>query len=269
MRRMTALLLVLLGTLAALPARAEMDETARAERWADLSHALFGDRSLADGAQLIAIEAPDRAQDAAIVPLRVALAPPLAKEVRRLWLVIDNNPSPLAGLFTFGPAADPEAIATRVRVDDYTYIHAVAEGADGTLYAAQRFIKASGGCSAPAGKDQTAALQRLGRMKMSFKDAPRLGEPATAQLLISHPNNSGLQMDQLTRQYVPADFIQQVRVTYGGELVFTLDSDIALSEDPSIRFEFVARAPGELEVAVDDSSQRHFHGSWPVPPATE
>ena len=88
----------------------------------------------------------------------------------------------------------PTAKLTRVRVDDYTYIHAVAEGPDGMLYAAQRFIKASGGCSAPAGKDQTAALQRLGRMKMSFKDAPRLGEPGTAQLPAQASPETGLNL---------------------------------------------------------------------------
>src|SRR5919199_658840 len=72
-----------------------------------------------------------------------------------------------AGRFTFGPAAEPSAITTRVRVDDYTYLHAVAETADGKLYGVARFIKAAGGCSAPAGKDQALAMQRLRPMKLA------------------------------------------------------------------------------------------------------
>jgi len=145
----------------------------------------------------------------------------------------------------------------------------VAELDDGTLYASARFIKAAGGCSAPASADQAAALARLGKMKLAFQGTPQLGAPVTAQLLISHPNSSGLQMDQVTRNYIPANFVQQVRVTYAGEPVLTIDSDIALSEDPSIRFAFLPRKAGELQVEVDDSSQRHFKQHWPLPAATD
>jgi sulfur-oxidizing protein SoxY len=258
-----------LSTATVLPAQAEMDDAARAARWADLRHAIFGERPIADGAGLVSIDAPMRAENAALVPITLRLAGARAAEVRKLYLVIDDNPSPLAAVFSFGPAADPHEVATRVRVDDYTNLHAVAETADGTLYGSERFIKASGGCSAPAGNDPALALARLGKMKLSFPVTPVPGRTATAQLLISHPNSSGLQMDQLTRNYVPADFIQQVRITYDGAPVLTVDSDIAISEDPSLRFGFVPPGPGELKVEVDDSSRRHFSGAWPVAAPTE
>ena len=253
---------------AALPAHAEVTEAARQARWADLQHAIFGDKPVQDGGEVIDIETPQRAEDAAIVPLSVHVADDMAKKTRKLYLVIDNNPSPLAGVFHFGPAGDAHAIATRVRIDDYTYIHAIAETDDGTLYAAQRFIKAAGGCSAPAGKDQTAALKRLGQMKFALT-APAAPGLDTAQLLISHPNNSGLQMDQVTRQYVPADFIQRLRVSYAGEEVFTLDTDITLSENPMVRFSFVAPRAGELRAELEDSHQRHFDQHWPVSAAVD
>jgi hypothetical protein len=47
--------------------------------------------------------------------------------------VIDDNPSPLAAHIVLGPLADPREIATRVRIDDYTYLHAIAQTADGRL----------------------------------------------------------------------------------------------------------------------------------------
>jgi sulfur-oxidizing protein SoxY len=253
---------------AALPARAEETEAARQARWAHLEHAIFGNKPVQDGSEAIVIEAPLRAEDAAIVPLEIHLDDAMAKKTRRLYLVIDNNPSPLAGVFHFGPAGDARDIATRVRVDDYTYIHAVAEMDDGTLLAAQRFIKAAGGCSAPASKDQTAALKRLGKMKFALT-APAAPGVDSAQLLISHPNNSGLQMDQLTRQYIPADFIQRLRVSYAGEEVFTLDTDITLSENPMVRFSFVAPRAGELRAELEDSHQRHFDQHWPVSAAVD
>src|SRR5215468_12322796 len=175
--RMTPLLLSAVLFLAVAPlAVAEVDEATRAQRWAELSAQIFGDRTILDGSGLIAIEAPDRAEDAAIVPVKIRIGDEERRKVKQLYLVIDDNPSPLAGRFAFGPAADPREIAVRVRVDDYTYLHAVAEMADGRLFAVQRFIKAAGGCSAPAGKDQALALQRLGQMKLALKGAARQGQ---------------------------------------------------------------------------------------------
>jgi sulfur-oxidizing protein SoxY len=267
--RMRILVSALLLCAAAVPARAEMDDAARAARWADLRHAIFGERSLADGAAVVSIDAPMRAENAALVPVTLRVDASAAKDVRKLYLVIDDNPSPLAAVFSFGPAGDAREIATRVRVDDYTNLHAVAEMADGRLLVAERFIKAAGGCSAPAGNDPALAMARRGQMTLRFAGTPRPDEPMTAQLLISHPNSSGLQMDQLTRNYIPADFIQQIRVTYADKPVLTVDSDIALSEDPSIRFAFVPQGPGEITVEVDDSSRRHFRQTWPLSAATE
>ncbi len=262
----TLLIGAVIGFASTSPAAAEMDEAARQARWADLRHAIFGEQTVQDGMGLVRIDAPDRAQDAAIVPVTISLAEPAQKQVRKLYFVIDDNPSPLAAVFQFGPAADPRAVSTRVRVDDYTYMHAVAELADGSLYASARFIKAAGGCSAPATADASAAMARLGKMKASFRQEDGV---LTAQVLISHPNSSGLQMDPVSRNYIPADFVQQIRVSYAGDPVLTVDSDIALSEDPSIRFDLLPHKPGEMRVEVDDSSQRHFVQSWPVPPATD
>jgi sulfur-oxidizing protein SoxY len=249
----------------ALPASAEVDEATRVARWAELRGAIFGDRMIEDGAGLVSIEAPLRAEDAALVPVKIAISEPLRGDIRELYLVIDDNPSPLAGRFSFGPLAEPSAVATRVRVDDYTYLHAVAETKDGKLYGVAQFIKAAGGCSAPAGKDQALAIARLGKMKMSFRGKAQADQPTQAHLLVSHPNNSGMQMDQLTRNYVPADFVRNIRITYNGEQILTLESDISISEDPSLTFAFLpGAAGGEIKAEVDDSNNRHFEQSWPV-----
>lgn len=241
-------------------------------RWADLRHAIFGDRVVEDAGDLVAIDAPARAEDAAIVPVAIRVADTLAPEIRGLYLVIDNNPSPLAAHVILGPIADAREIATRVRIDDYTYLRAIAETADGRLYAAARFIKAAGGCSAPAGKDQALALERLGKMKLHLADRSSPDEPIRTKLLISHPNSSGLQMDQVTRNYIPADFMQTLEVTYNGQPVFRVESDISISEDPTFNFSFRPADPtaaGVINAEVLDSSQRHFNQSWPVPTAAQ
>jgi sulfur-oxidizing protein SoxY len=253
-------------------AHAERSEAERAARWADLEHAIFGDRVVEDAGDRIAIDAPARAEDAAIVPVAIRVAESLAPQVRELYLVIDDNPSPLAAHFVLGPLADAREFATRVRIDDYTYLHAVAETKDGRLYANARFIKAAGGCSAPAGKDQALALERLGKMKLTLAERLKPDSPINAKLLISHPNSSGLQIDQLSRNYIPADFMQTLEVTYNGRSVFRLESDIAISEDPSFSFSFRPsdpRAPGVINAEVLDSSQRRFSQNWPVGAASQ
>ena len=251
---------------AALPARAEEDEAARAERWSDLKHAVFGNRAVADGAGVITLEAPARALDAALVPVTVGLAPGGAGgKVKAVWLLVDGNPSPLAGAFKFGPAADPRTLKTRVRVDQYTLVHAVAETEDGRLFSAERFVKAAGGCSAPSTKDAKLAMSRMGQMRLRLDgDALAEGEPTTANLLISHPNNNGMQVDQVTHLFVPPRYIQDIKVTHGDALVLSVDADISLSEDPVITFGFVPHGAGPVRVTMQDSTRATFTQEFPL-----
>jgi sulfur-oxidizing protein SoxY len=262
-----SLLLALAG-----PARAERTEAERTARWADLRHAIFGNRLVTEAEDVVVIDVSARAEDAAIVPVAIRLTEALAPDVVGLYLVIDDNPSPLAAHFLFGPLADKREIATRMRIDDYTYLHAVAETTDGRLYSAARFVKAAGGCSAPAGKDQGLALERLGKMKLTLAVRSTPGAPVAAKLLVSHPNYSGLQIDQLSRNYIPADFMQTLEVSYNGSSVFRLESDISISEDPGFNFSFRpadAGSPGVLTAEVLDSNQRRFTQSWPIPAAPQ
>jgi len=247
------------------PARSGQDDTAaRAQRWQALQKAVFGQRTVEnDTASLITLDAPPRALDAALVPIGIELAP--GKAVKSVWLIVDNNPGPLAGHFTFGPKADPRSIKLRVRVNEYTYIHAVAETADGKLIAVEKFVKAAGGCSAPAGADDSEALKSMGLMKLKLLNAFSTSQPMQAQLMIRHPNFNGMQMNQTTRTYTQARYIKSTDVTYNGNSVFHLDSDISLATDPVITFGFVPHEKGQLKVIVQDSKNDKFDQSFDVP----
>jgi sulfur-oxidizing protein SoxY len=263
------LLVVTLGVLGSLGAAShaqapDPDATARAERWKILQEAIFGDRAVRDGAGVIELDAPVRALDAALVPVNMRLVG--SKPIKALYLVIDNNPSPLSAHITFGPKADPRSMTLRVRVDEYTLMHAVAEGQDGTLYLAEKFVKAAGGCSAPAGSSTEQALKEIGRMKLKLLGDFEVGKPVQAQLMIRHPNFNGMQMDQITRFYTPARFIKTTEVTYEGDRVFHLESDISISSDPVIVFGFVPKAKGKLQVVVRDTDEQTFAHTFDVPP---
>lgn len=247
------------------PARtawAEGDEA----RWGQIKASLFGDRAVQDGQGLIALETPYRALDAAVVPVEIRSLAPQTDErfIKKLYLVIDMNPSPVAAVFHF-PGTHPwQGLSTRVRVNAYTNVRAIAETSDGGLYMATNFVKASGGCSAPSLKDPAAAQAQRGRMKLLLPEELRRGNPITAQILIKHPNNSGLQFDQVSRQFIPADFVKTIEVSYQGEPLFSVDSDISISEDPSLRFNFVPTATGSLTVRVTDSTGHAFEERFEV-----
>lgn len=231
-----------------------------ADTWSGLVTDVFDDRPMLDGAGIISLEAPVRAEDAAIVPMTLKAALPAGdtRSIRKITLVIDENPAPVAAVFELGETARVETIETRVRVNSYTKVHAVAEASDGALYMVETFVKASGGCSAPAGKDPAEAMQNLGKMKFrNFAEAGR----TEAQIQIRHPNNSGLQMDQVSRLYIPAWFVRNVTVKQGDRTVLAMEGGISISEDPTFRFS-MKPAEGKVTVEAVDTENKVFSGSF-------
>jgi sulfur-oxidizing protein SoxY len=79
---------------------------------------------------------------------------------------------------------------------------------------------------------------------------------------VSHPNTSGLQMDQLTRLSIPAEFIRSLRVTYGGAAVLAITADISIAENPTFGFTLAGAPGGELRVEAMDNRDRRFEGRW-------
>lgn len=262
---MVGLALILTVASGSVSAGADSGDDAR---WIELKEMVFGDKKIFDGTGVVELEAPMRAYDAAVVPVTItALIPQTAdRYIRTITLLVEKNPVPVAGVFHMTPDIGIATISTRIRVNEYTNVRAVVETSDGMLFQAVRYVKAAGGCSAPATKDQEAALARLGLMKFRVDGQVTANVPNRAQILISHPNNSGLQMNQLTRHYIPAHYIDKVTIAYGGRPLLSVEGDISLSENPSIHFYFVPDGPGEITVEAVDTEGNVFTGAWPVSP---
>lgn len=237
--------------------------------WPGLVQDIFDNRPMHDGSDVIAIEMPARAEDASLVPvtLRAKLAPTDSRRIKTITLVIDKNPAPMAAKFTLGADANVSAISTRVRVNNYTDVHAVAELTDGQLYVAKTYVKASGGCSAPAAKNPDEAQARLGQMR--YRQFAHPGDGATsglreAQVMIGHPNNSGLQMDQVTQLYIPAFFIDRLTLSQDGSLVLAMEGGISISEDPNLRFTYVSIGAKTFSAEARDTQGHVFDHQWPA-----
>ena len=237
--------------------------------WPSIATQIFNGRQLEDGSAIIGIEAPYRAEDAAIVPISIRNLAGAAETdpVRGVTLVIDQNPSPLAAVFTMGENSFIRSLSTRVRVDSYTNIHAVAQAADGRLYQAARFVKAAGGCSAPVAKQDSAPVASheadwipMGTMR--FRQFPSEAGSKELQLMVRHPNYSGMQMDQISRLYVPADFVSTIRIWQGDDLLLTVESGISIAENPQFRFDYRPNGATEFRAEVVDSQGQIFKQSW-------
>jgi sulfur-oxidizing protein SoxY len=237
--------------------------------WPGLVQDIFNNRPMNDGDDVIAIDMPYRAEDAAIVPvtLRTKLSPGDIRRVKTITLVIDQNPAPMAAKFELGPDANVSEISTRVRVNNYTDVHAVAELSDGKLYVVKTYVKASGGCSAPAAKNGDEAKARLGQMR--YRQFARPGDgPVSgareAQIMIGHPNNSGLQMDQVTQLYIPAFFINELHLWQDDSPVLSMQGGISISEDPNIRFTYVSNGAKRFRAEARDTDGHLFQHEWKI-----
>jgi sulfur-oxidizing protein SoxY len=239
--------------------------------WNSIKPNIFGDAAIVEDDAVLALDTPVRAEDAAIVPIGITAKFPqnTARSIKAITLIIDENPAPVAGKFTFGPAAPDASFSTRVRINAYSFVRAVAELNDGTLHMVKRFVKASGGCSAPAGKDMDAAAAELGKMKLrQFPVVQQAGIAPDelireAQIMVRHPNNSGMQMNQVTMLYIPARYVRDLSVSRGADLVFRMEGGISISEDPNFRFHFKGTA-GEISVNAKDTEDKAFDQKWTI-----
>jgi sulfur-oxidizing protein SoxY len=232
--------------------------------WQKLRTSLFQSRPIAPAsADWLALVLPARAEDAAIVPVAIQTGSPRspARSIDTLWLIIDNNPSPLAAVFHFTPQSGRADLETRVRIDEYTHVRAIAQTSDGQLHMALGFVKASGGCSAPPSKDLKAAQATLGRMRLQVQPPAQPGEAQLVQLMISHPNSSGLALDPVSRLYSPPHFVRQLRVSLAGQPVLTAELDFAISENPNFRFYVQPGRDGELKAEIVDSQDLKFQST--------
>jgi len=227
----------------------------------------FGDREIHEGKSVIELRVPLRAEDSGVVPVSVnaGIEQTPDRYIERLYVFVDKNPRPLAGKFLLTPAMGRADLAMRLRINEYTTVRAIAETNDGELYMDTAFTRASGGCSEPPPfLKLKEARERIGEMHFRTRADEKDESVALAHLLISHPNVTGLQLDQRTRAFIPAEYVTEVVVRFNGEHIMTAETDISISEDPSFRFFFQPQAGGTLTAEMTDSKGRNVTRSFEV-----
>ncbi len=226
----------------------------------------FGEQRLIEDTSVIELKTPYRAEDAAFTPLTIKAKLPQTPEryIEKIYVIIDNNPEPLAGVFNLTPDTGRADLALRVRIDNYTNVRAIAIMNSGEHYLVSNFVKAQGGCSAPLGSDFKAAMDRLGEMNFRTVGARTPEDAIIGQLMVSHPNVTGMQKDQKTQLIRPAHFVKSVKLFFNDKLIMTAETGISISEDPSFRFFFKPESGGELRAEVLDSTGKAFTHAFKV-----
>lgn len=274
MRMTTAAGLAALFALAlslAPPTRAQDDDENPVNGWDMIRKEFYAEREIAETKSAVIVEAPDKAEDAALVPVTIYLQADVADNMKNMRVFIDNNPMPMVGTFTFGRASGlgPKTISTRVRFDSFSYIRAIVETQDGKLHMGTHFVQAAGGCSSAAMKDVAAALESIGEMHLKRTSKPQKFASnrnqsmitAEGQVMLRHPNFSGMQRNPVTGDYIPAKYLRVLDVSRSGEPIFHLEAGISLSTNPNIRFTYGSVENETLEARAEDSDGAVFNAN--------
>jgi sulfur-oxidizing protein SoxY len=227
--------------------------------WENLRGKLFQSRQIDNTPGTVRLMVPLRATYGASVPVKIVatLAQTPSLYVKRLYLLVDKNPSPLAAVIDLTTEVGLADFETRIRVNEYSHVRVIAELSNGDLHMDSRYVKTSGGCSAPPNRD---APNLIGKTMLKLIEPVTIGQPSAAGVTVIHPNDTGFELNQVTVMYIPAHFVRSIKVSFAEQKIFDAELDFSISENPTIRFNFVPHGPGQLKAEIEDSKENHWLG---------
>jgi sulfur-oxidizing protein SoxY len=255
--RSVAFALPLVAALVAAPASADdaMSMSPSTGAWQFLRPQFYGERDIGEVDEAyMSITAPGSTPDPSATPVTLHFGKDAVGAIRKVRVIIDNNPSPVATTMTIADGVPIDEIDLRVRVDRFTSVRAIAETADGRLEMRSAWIKASGGCSAPSaasGDGKTGDVR--------FRSTP---DGKSLQVSIRHPNASGFQIDPTTGDPIPPHYVSHLALKSGDKTLVDVDSGISISENPTFRLVSDAPFAAPLTLEATDSKDAHFSATW-------
>ncbi len=231
--------------------------------WENLRQKLFQSRPIDAAPGTVQIIAPLRAAYGASVPVKIVSKLPQTPGlyVKRLTLLVDKNPSPVAAVLDLTTEVGQADFETRLRVDEYSHVRVVAELSNGELHMDSRYVKTSGGCSAPPNRD---ALDLIGKTLLKVSGPVTMNQPTPAEVTVVHPNDTGFELNNVTVMFIPPHFVRSIKVSFADRKVFDAELDFSISENPTLRFNFVPHGQGQLKAEVEDTKDGHWFGTLAV-----
>lgn len=236
----------------------------RSPQWELLKTRLFGARPVLSNPSQIELVVPTRAAFGATVPVKVRskVAQGADLYVKRMYLVVDKNPSPIAATIDLSREVGNPDFETRIRVDEYSHVRIVAELSNGELHMAARYVKVSGGCSAPPNREK---LHEIGKINLRMPEEIKFNQPNPFTMSVRHPNDTGFELNHITVMFIPPHFVRSMKVSYAGKPIWSADLDFSISENPMFRLNFLPKAAGELRIDVEDSKDNQWVNKITLP----
>ncbi|HVI49751.1 MAG TPA: quinoprotein dehydrogenase-associated SoxYZ-like carrier [Candidatus Sulfotelmatobacter sp.] len=256
----------LLGGLAVLPvAAAAQPPSPEADpfesvNWDGVRDAVFGQAPLRFDLKHVQVEAPRKVEDGGQVPVAVSVQG-LGK-IREIVLVADLNPAPRA--YSFRPIAAQPRLATRIKVDQATALHAAALTEDGVWHVGGTKVDApGGGCTTPSAT-QSSQSWKTHLNAVQGKAWRRADGGDRLRIRVIHPMNTGFVAG------IPAFFIDHMQVrTAEGKLVAELLPAEPLAENPVITLDLTPEGTSASGYRLDWSDTDGNRGSAPIPAASQ
>lgn len=246
------------------------------ETWDLLKPDVYGDRPIGDGAGIITLAAPARPEDQSNVPVSAEVVAPAGRTIQRVTFIVDENPSPVAADFEIGQGRAHVSLGAKFRFNQATDVRVVVEDSAGQLYMTSRHVKFAGGqaaCAAPPTGDPAEIAARMGTMTLANSGAAKPAASVSsmyrsAEIEVSHPNHTGMVLDQITLLYIPLRIVTDMVVDQGDERIFAMHGSMTLSQNPAITFDYRPNGAAEVHATVRDSSGTAWEKSFPVGPAS-
>lgn len=240
------------------------------DSWRDLKNEIYKDQMIQLAKDEIVLEVPYRATDDRRVPVDVKVKLPFDLAIKKVTVIIDENPMPVSAVFDISKPKNVLNFSTFMRFNGPSAIRAIVEASDGKIYMSEKFVKTSGlgACAAPPIGDPAELMANLGAMELNDVGAEQTSQSTKikrrAHLKIQHPNLTGLQMDQITLHYILARFVDTVVISQGDQQLFTLTASISLSQNPELTFDYQINEGNELNVHVKDTDDAAFQKTFPI-----
>jgi sulfur-oxidizing protein SoxY len=243
------------------------------QSWPGIRAELYGDRVLHDGSPFITLRAPDRPDDQLRVPVGIEVQFRDGRTINSITLIIDENPTPIAAQFNFGPNRPKVGVASTFRFDAVTGVRAIVEASDGELYMSERHVRFTGGqsaCAAPPNGSPEEIAAKMGQMQLGelTPRATHSNELSRVRLDVSHPNHTGMVKDQMTLLYIQLMLLDKISVMQGSDKVVDIKGSMSFSQDPTFEFDFLTNGAEELSIDAKDTDGREWHKEFPLGPGS-
>ncbi len=239
--------------------------------WAELKPSVFGQRLITQNDSVVKLEVPYRAKDDRQVPVSVQASLPDGAKVKSVTIIIDENPMPVS--LTVRPEQQRSSlwVSASMRFNGPSPVRAIVESENGQLFMSEAIVKTSGlgACAAPPTTTLDVAAKTLGNMRLTPIVTPlnvsTITKPVMrTQLDISHPNLTGLQLDQITLRYILPRYVDKVAIDQGDDKLMTIEAGISLAENPSIAFDYVSNGAEKMKIEARDTDDTVFSHSLQI-----